>query len=68
MNCSAACTVTLFDHTDDTTNRIFKGSFAQYGGLVSNYTKPRISSTADNILKITTSAASGFITVTGYEV
>lgn len=67
LNCSAACTVTLFDETDSTTNRVFKGSFAQYGGLVMNYAKPRESAAVNNVLQITTSAGSGFITVTGYE-
>ena len=68
ISCSAACTVTIFDQTDDTTNRILKGYFAANGGLVSNFSQPIISSTADNILKITTSAAGGSLTVFGYEV
>ena len=68
ISCSAACTVTLFDNTDTTANRILKGYFAENGGLVSNFSQPIISSTADNILKITTSAAGGSVTVFGYEV
>jgi len=66
---SAAGTITVFDGTDDTTNRVLKAYFAANGGLCKNYRKPMISATADNILKYTTgSGITGSITVSGYEV
>lgn len=68
INASAACIVTLFDNTDSTAYRILKASFAQYGGLTANYSQPITSADANNVLKITTSAGSGYVTVSGYEV
>jgi hypothetical protein len=67
IGCSAASTVTIFDETDDTTNRVCKFDLSQYGGVVITYRKVRRSAAVDNILKATCSAAGGYITVSGYE-
>ena len=68
VNATADCTVTLFDQTDNTTNRIFKAEMADKQSIEIPFKKPLESATADNILKLTTSAAGGSITVVGYEV
>jgi hypothetical protein len=67
ISCSVGCTVTLFDQTDNLTNRILKGYFITNGGLVCNYQKGRLSLTNNNILKITTSGSGGSLTISGYE-
>ena len=67
LNATSDCTVTLFDQTDDTTNRIFKAGMAEMQSIVIPFKKPVESAAADNILKITTSASGGTITVYGYE-
>lgn len=68
ISASGACTVTLFDGTDNTTLRVMKLNTVAGGGISFNYRKPYVSATADNILKITTSATGGFLTVSGYEI
>ena len=69
ISCSAAGTITVFDSTDSTANRIVKGYFAANGGLSQPYSKPRTSSTADNVLKYTTgSGIAGSLTIQGYEI
>lgn len=65
---NTATDITLFDSTDSTANRIFKGYFADNSNLVSNQKLPIVSSTADNILKITTGGGSGSLTIYGYEI
>jgi len=68
LSASANCTVTLFDNTDNTTNRIMKLYLTSNQVVTHNFSIPVTSSTANNVLKITTSAAGGDITVFGYEV
>lgn len=68
ISCSGACTVTLFDNTDDTTNRIFKASLAANSSTAIDFTSPVSSSAVNYVLKITTSATGGFLTVYGYEI
>jgi hypothetical protein len=69
VSASASGTLTLFDHADGTASRVAKFNFAANGGAVINYRKPRISSTADYVLKYTASnTAAGSVTVSGYEV
>ena len=69
ISCSAAGTITVFDSTDSTANRVVKGSFAANGGLTHPYSKSFVSATADNVLKYTTGAGiAGSITVSGYEI
>ena len=69
ISCSAAGTITVFDSTDTTATRIVKGYFAANGGLSQPYSKPRTSSTADNVLKYTTgSGITGSLTIQGYEI
>jgi len=66
---SAAGAITVFDGSDTVANRVCKWHGADNGGAVHTYKKPRISSTADNVLKYTTGAgAAGSITVHGYEI
>lgn len=66
---SAAGALTVFDGTDDTTNRIFKLNGAANGGMAWTAAIPVISAAADNILKYTTGAGvAGSLTVFGYEV
>lgn len=67
LSCSTGCTVTLFDQTNNLTNRILKGYFITNGGLVCNYQKRRTSLANNNILKMTTSGTGGSITISGYE-
>ncbi len=69
VSASAAGTITIFDNTNDTTNRIVKLSLADNGGASINYRKPIVSSAVDNVLKYTTdSSIAGSITVSGYEI
>jgi hypothetical protein len=69
LSFSAAGAITVFDGTNDTTNRVFKFNGAINGGAIHAYRKKRISATANNILKYTTGAgAAGSLTVHGYEV
>jgi hypothetical protein len=69
LSFSAAGAITVFDETDDTTNRIFKINGAANGGMAWTAAIPVISATADNILEYTTGAgAAGSLTVFGYEV
>lgn len=68
ISCSSACTVTLFDGTDTEANRVLKADFAQYGGVAHAFRKPWISAAVGNVLKLTTSAAGGYISVAGYEI
>lgn len=66
---SAAGALTVFDETDDTTNRVFKLNGAANGGMAVSFKLPVLSATADNILKYTTgTGAAGSLTVYGYEV
>lgn len=66
---SAGGTLTVFDGTDTTTNRIFQLHEAANGGMAWTAAIPVLSSTSDNVLKYTTGAgAAGSITVFGYEV
>ena len=60
--------VTIFDGTDNTTNRVVKAKFSDNGGLDHAYAQPREGSAADSVLKYTSdSTAVGSITVEGYE-
>jgi len=68
LSASGACTVTLFDGTDNTTLRVMKLNAVAGGGISFNYRKPYVSAAGNNILKITTSATGGFLTVSGYEI
>jgi hypothetical protein len=69
VSTASAGTLTIFDHADGTASRVAKLNLAANGGAVINYRKPRISSTADYVLKYTASnTAVGSITVSGYEV
>lgn len=66
---SGAGSLTLFDGTDNAAGRVGKFFFPANVVINKGYTKPRISDTANNILKYTSSAgAAGSITVSGYEV
>lgn len=66
---SAAGELTVFDETDDTTNRVFKLNGAAKGGMAVAFALPVLSATADNVLKYTTgTGAAGSLTVFGYEV
>ena len=68
ISCTTAGLITIFDETDDTTNRVAKHDLSANtsGNVV--YPLPCISSTADNKLEYTTGTAVGYITVYGYEV
>lgn len=69
LSFSVAGAITVFDGTDDTTNRVVKYNGAANGGANHSYRKPRISSAVNNVLKYTTGAgAAGSLTVEGYEV
>jgi len=69
VSASAAGVITIFDNTDDTTNRICKLNLAANGGAVINYRKPIVSAAVDNVLKYTTGTGiAGSITVSGYEI
>jgi hypothetical protein len=69
LSFSADGTISVFDSTDTTANRVFKFSGKVGGGAVINYRIPRISSTANNNLNwLTGSGAAGYLTVHGYEV
>lgn len=68
VSVTADLTLTIFDNTDDTTNRIMKLSLKASSGFIDNRSKPFMSLAANNVLKITTSATGGYITVCGYEV
>lgn len=61
-------TITLFDETDNLTNRILKAYLTADGGLVCNYQTPRISAAINNDVKITTSGNGGSVTISGYEI
>lgn len=66
--CSNAVELTVFDGTDSDGNRLVGGSFAANGGISApNLRSSFRSSAINNVLKITTSAGSGYITVLGYE-
>jgi hypothetical protein len=67
IGCTTAGIITLFDETNDTTNRIAKLDMdANTNGNII-YPLPQESSTADNILKYTTGSFVGYLTVYGYE-
>jgi len=66
---SAGGTITIFDNTNDTTNRIIKVYLSANSGVTNNYRKPVVSSTADNVLKYTTGTGiAGSLTISGYEI
>jgi len=66
---SAAGALTVFDETNDTTNRVFELNGAANGGMAISFAIPVISAVADNILKYTTgTVVAGSLTVFGYEV
>lgn len=66
--CSGAIELTIFDGTDSNGNRLVGGSFAANGGISApNLRTPFRSAAIDNILKITVSTGSGYVTVLGYE-
>jgi len=67
INATDDCTVTIFDDTNSTTNRIYKGKMAALQTVVIPLKPALPGGAADNILKLTTSAAGGQITVFGYE-
>ena len=67
VSVSSAATVTIFDGTDTTANRLAKASLAANGGFIHNFKIPFRSSTVDNLLKVTSTAATCYITVIGYE-
>lgn len=62
-----ACTVTLFDHNDDESNRITKVNLAANTVVVIPFPIPRASSDPNKHLQITTSATGGDLTVYGWE-
>lgn len=65
---SAAGTLTLFDSTDTTANRVAKWFSVANGGAVKAYRFPRKSANVNQNLKYTTSSgAAGSIIVNGYE-
>ena len=66
VSATAAGTCTFKDGTAGTTFLV--GSFAAKGGMVSNLQTPIQSTTADNNLTATASAATQHVTVCGYEV
>ena len=68
INATAACTITLFDGTDSTANRIFKAEMGAKQSIVIPFRKPLESAAVNNILKLTTSATGGQLTVIGYEI
>ena len=60
--------ITVFDNTDSTANRVFKGYFPANDGFDHSCGKPFKSSTNDNVLKYTTDVtAAGSLVVWGYE-
>ncbi len=60
--------ITVFDNTDSTANRVFKGYFPANDGFDRHCSKPFKSSTNDNVLKYTTDVtAAGSLVVWGYE-
>ena len=59
--------MTIFDETNNTTNRIFKQEFIDNSGLAHAFKFPVKSSSAGNDLKITTSGAGGYVTAFGFE-
>lgn len=71
IKASAACTVTIFDHTDNTTNRFFKGYLVQGGGgpilFPGKSGKGQVGTGSSGILKITTDSSGGYVTAYGYE-
>ena len=68
ISCSAAGTITVFDSTDSTANRVVKGYFSANGGIDHPYSKAFVSAAADNILKYTTGTGiAGSLTIWGYE-
>lgn len=65
---SGAGLITIFDQTDDTTNRVCKWNGAVSGGVVHAFRKPFKSSTVNNVLKYTTGAGCvGSLIFYGYE-
>lgn len=64
---NADCVVTIFDETDTTANRIFKQEFIDNSGLAHSFRIPIKSSAINQDLKITASAAGGYITAFGFE-
>ncbi len=68
ISLTAAGTITVFDNTDSTANRVAKGYFTANGGLDHSCSKPFKSSTNDYVLKYTTDlTAAGSLVVWGYE-
>ena len=70
---TTAGVVTLFDNTDAANGRIVKAAFAPSAssspGLVKQFRTPYISAAANNLLKITTSAAmTVYVQIDGYEI
>jgi hypothetical protein len=68
ITCTTAGIITLFDETDDTTNRIAKHDMSANSSGNVVFPLPVPSSTADNDLKYTTGTFVGSITVFGYEI
>ena len=68
LSFSGAGTLTVFDGSDTTANRVIKMYGAVNGGAVHAYKMPWRSSAVNNVLKYTTGAgAAGSITFNGYE-
>jgi hypothetical protein len=69
VSCTSGTVFTLVDSADTTRNRVFMANFDTAGGLVTNYSKPWVSTNSGNVLRFSTSStAGGFITVSGYEI
>jgi len=69
ISASAAGTITVFDSTDTTGNRVCKLNIAANGGACKRYKKDFESALLNNVLKYTTGTImTGSITVSGYEI
>jgi len=67
LSVTDASTVTVFDATDTTANRICKLALAANGGTVIDLKTPVRASAIDGLLRVTNSAGTCYITVIGYE-
>ena len=67
INASTKCTVTVYDHSDSTVDRLYKGVIAADSTIVIPFPIPRCSRDPDRTLRITTSGAGGYLTVWGWE-